>query len=151
MKKFISLATSSVLLISLAGCSGMTKQDIGVVTGGALGGALGSQFGSGSGKILAVVGGTILGAVLGGAIGHSMDKVDQMQMNQTLEAGHANQTTSWHNPDSGNTYYVTPTKTYYHNDQPCRDFTTKAIIGGKTQTVYGQACRMADGTWKMQS
>lgn len=150
MNKFLSLATSSLLVVSLVGCSGMTKQDVGVLTGGAIGGALGSQFGSGSGKILAAVGGTLLGAVLGGAIGHSMDKVDQMEMNQALERGESNHTTTWHNPDSGNVYYVTPTRTYYRNDEPCRDFTTRAIIGGKTQTVYGHACRMADGTWKMQ-
>ena len=147
MKRLWIIGIVAVTL--LTGC-GMSKQSIGVLTGGAIGGALGSQFGSGSGRILAAVGGTVAGAFIGGAIGNSMDRQDQLEINQALENGRTGQVTEWHNPDSGNTYYVTPTQTYYRDDdQPCRDFTTKAIIGGKTETIYGKACRKADGTWKI--
>jgi len=149
MKKTLTLTLSSLLMLSLAGCSSMSNQDVGVLTGGAIGGAVGSLFGKGSGKILAAVGGAVLGGYLGGRIGHSMDQVDRMRMNQALNNSHTNQVTTWHNPDNGNTYSVRPTRTYYHSDQPCRDFTTKAIIGGKRETIYGKACRKADGTWKV--
>lgn len=149
MNKISKTIISAALAISVAGCAGVSNQDIGVVTGGAVGGALGSLFGSGSGKIVAAVGGTVLGAIIGGAIGRTMDRTDQMRVNQTLENTPSGNTSSWHNPDTGNTYYVTPKKTYYRNKRPCRDFTTTGIIGGKRQTIYGRACRMSDGSWQM--
>lgn len=150
MKKLTAIGCSSLLVLSLAGCSSMSNQDVGVLTGGAIGGAVGSLFGSGSGKILAAVGGTVLGAFIGGKIGHNMDETDKLKANQAMEQNRNNVPTTWHNPNTGNTYTVTPTQTYYQNDQPCRDYTTTAIIGGKTQTIYGHACRMADGTWQIQ-
>lgn len=149
MNKTIKAISTGVVLLSLAGCSGVTNQDLGVITGGAIGGALGSQFGRGSGKILAAVGGTVLGAAIGGKIGNTMDKVDRRNANIALEHTRTGHTTRWHNPDSGNSYAVKPTRTYYRGDQPCRDYTTTAIIGGKKETIYGRACRMADGTWKV--
>jgi surface antigen len=72
-----------------------------------------------------------------------------MEVNRTLESGRTGQKHAWHNPDSGANYAVVPTKTYHHKGNPCREFTTTAIIGGKTQKVYGKACRTADGDWKM--
>lgn len=134
---------------ALTSCSNVSNQDVGVVTGGAIGGALGSLFGSGSGKIAAAVGGTVLGAIIGGKIGSTMDKVDQMKMNQALESAHTGQTESWKNPDNGNRYSVTPTKTYYKKGRPCRSFVTTAYINGKQDRVYGKACRTSDGRWKM--
>ncbi len=150
MKKLASFSCISLLMLSLAGC-GMNNQDLGVLSGGAIGGAVGSLFGSGSGKILAAVGGTVIGAFIGGRIGNTMDKVDKMKAQKALNNNKNNVTSTWKNPDNGNEYSVTPTKTYYReNDQPCRDYTTHAIIGGKKETIYGKACRMADGTWKVQ-
>lgn len=150
MKRVMTLLGASLMMLSLAGC-GMSNQSAGVLTGGAIGGAVGSLFGSGSGKILAAVGGAVVGAYLGGRIGHTMDQVDQMKMQNALEKTRNDTTTTWKNPNTGNQYSVTPTKTYYRaSDQPCRDYTTTAIIGGKKETIYGKACRMADGTWKVQ-
>ncbi len=151
MKKLTVIGCCSLLMLSLTGCSSMSNQDVGVLTGGAIGGAVGSLFGSGTGKILAAVGGAVVGAYIGGRLGHTMDQVDKIKMNQALEANRNNASSSWHNPNTGNSYTVTPTQTYYRNDEPCRDYTTKAIIGGKSETIYGKACRMADGTWKVQS
>jgi surface antigen len=147
----MTVLISLFLALCLAGCDSVTKQDVGVVTGGALGGLLGSQFGHGSGRVLAAVGGTVLGAVIGGAIGKSMDKVDRMEMNKAFETAPTNQPQSWRNPDSGNSYTVTPTRTFYRNDQPCREYTSSAIIGGKKQQIYGKACRMSDGSWQVVS
>jgi surface antigen len=150
MKKITTFALAGVLTVSLSGCANMNKQDVGVLTGGAIGGAVGSLFGGGSGKILATAGGAVLGAVIGGSIGHSMDEVDQMKMQQALESNRIGQASSWHNPDNGNTYTVKPTRTYRQSSQPCREFTMKGIINGKEQTIYGKACRKADGSWKMK-
>lgn len=149
IRKFSKTLFCLGLSVSLISCAGVSNQDVGVVTGGAIGGAVGSLFGSGSGKILSAVGGTVLGAVIGGAVGRSMDKVDQMQVNRSLEATQTGQTRTWRNPDTGYQYSVTPTRTYQVNNRPCRDFVTTAIIGGKRERVYGHACRMRDGSWQM--
>jgi len=33
---------------------------------------------------------------------------------------------------------------------PCREYTLEALIGGQPETIYGTACRQADGSWKME-
>ncbi|MCX7118666.1 MAG: RT0821/Lpp0805 family surface protein [Legionellales bacterium] len=58
----------------------------------------------------------------------------------------------WTNPDNGNQYRVKPTHTYQNTQkQPCREYVTEAIIGGKQEKVYGKACRQTDGSWKVAS
>lgn len=150
MKK-VFIPTLLIATLAVSGCDSVCKQDIGAATGGILGGLLGNQVGHGSARTAAVIGGTLLGACIGGSIGHTMDEVDRMNMNQALESTPTNQTRCWTNPDSHICYKVTPKRTYYHGDQPCREYTTSAIIGGKRQQVYGTACRQADGAWKIVS
>lgn len=58
------------------------------------------------------------------------------------------QSSSWQNPDTGYRYAVTPTRTYAEDARPCREYTTEAWINGRRETVYGTACRQADGTWQ---
>lgn len=149
MKKIAAIGVNLALMLSLSGCADMSNQSGGVLAGGAIGGALGSLFGSGSGKILAAVGGAVLGGYLGGHIGHSMDVQDRRNLNQSLETTRTDKVNHWRNPNNGNSYTVEPTRTYYRGDQPCRDFTTTADIGGKRKVIYGKACRKADGTWKV--
>ncbi|KTC65790.1 surface antigens (17 kDa) [Legionella adelaidensis] len=149
MKKLAVVALSSSLF--LAGCGPVTNEGVGTVTGGVVGGLLGSQFGSGSGKVAAAAGGALLGAFLGGKIGQYMDRQDQMQMQRALETAPVGRAVTWKNPDNGNQYSVKPTKTYYVNQQPCREYITNAQIGGKSQQIYGKACRQADGSWRVVS
>jgi surface antigen len=150
MNKILSTSITGFLTLSLLGCAGVSHQDVGVATGAVLGGVLGSQVGGGAGQTAAIIGGSILGGMIGGAIGNSMDEVDQMKMTRALESNRTNQTSSWTNPDSGNRYSVVPKRTYTSRDgQPCREYTTTAIIGGKKQEIYGTACRTADGCWRV--
>jgi surface antigen len=149
MKKFAVVALSSSLF--LAGCGPVNNEGIGTVTGGVVGGLLGSQFGGGSGKVAAAAGGALLGAFLGGKICQYMDRQDRMEMQKALETAPAGKAVSWTNPDNGNEYSVKPTKTYYVNEQPCREYVTNALIGGKSQQIYGKACREADGSWRVVS
>jgi len=149
MKK-LAVATLS-LSVFLGGCAQVTNEGIGTVTGGVVGGLLGSQFGSGSGKVAAAAGGALLGAFLGGRIGQYMDRQDRMEMQHALETAPIGRAVSWKNPDNGNRYTVKPTRTYYTNQQPCREYITNASIGGKTQQIYGKACRQADGSWRVMS
>lgn len=152
MKKYLAIFMTVSMMFGTVGCSGpVTKQDVGTVTGGVVGGLIGSQFGGGTGQVVAGVVGAVAGAVIGGAIGKNMDEVDQMKTVQALNANRTNSSSTWTNPDTNNTYTVTPTRTYYEGSQPCREYTTTAIIGGKKQQVYGTACRQADGSWKAAS
>ena len=157
MKKSVLLVEMMLIASLLTGCEpggSVNKQMVGGLTGGALGGAIGSQIGRGTGKSIATVAGTLIGAGLGGAIGKSMDEVDRMKMNQTLETVPNNQTVQWQNPNTGGNYAVTPTNAYYQNNnlnQPCRNFTTTATIHGQLQHINGTACRNSDGNWRIVS
>lgn len=139
----IILALLSVTL--LAAC---TKRDQGTVVGGVVGGALGSRFGEGSGKVLATALGTFAGAYIGGNIGQKMDENDRMRADRALEGNRTGEPASWRNPDSGHSYTVTPTRTYEGRTGPCREYTTKAVIDGRSDVVRGTACRQTDGSWR---
>lgn len=147
MKKLIvaSIATS----FFLSGCAPINNEGVGTISGGVIGGLLGSQFGGGSGKVMAAAGGALLGAYLGGQIGRTMDRQDRLEMQRALETAPTGRAVVWSNPDNGNRYTVQPTRTYYREQQPCREYITKALIGGKAQQIYGKACRQADGSWKV--
>ena len=149
MKKLMVVSLSFTVL--LAGCGPVNNENVGSVAGGVAGGLLGSQFGGGSGRVAAAAGGALLGAFLGGKIGASMDRQDRMQMQMAMETAPTGRSVHWVNPDNGNQYTVRSTRTYYTNSQPCREYVTHAMIGGKSQQVYGKACRQADGSWKIQN
>src|SRR3989338_6183912 len=134
MKK--SLLAIISLSVVMTACTQVNNEGVGALTGGVVGGLLGSQFGGGSGKVAAAAGGALVGAFLGGKIGRYMDKQDQLEMQRALETGQTGREVTWSNPDNGNRYSVKPTRTYYNNQQPCREYITHATIGGKTQQIY---------------
>lgn len=139
------LAIGLLGLITLSGC---TKQNVGTAVGGALGGYLGSQIGDGSGQLAATAAGVLAGSLIGGSIGESMDELDRIKSNQVLEQAPTGTPTSWQNPDTGGNYTVTPTRTWQTAEGPCREYTTDAVIGGRSERVYGTACRQPDGQWQ---
>lgn len=147
MKKLALTSLSLTLL--LTGCAPLDNEGVGTISGGVVGGLLGSQFGGGSGQVAAAAGGALLGAYLGGQIGRTMDRLDRMEMQRALETAPVGKAVVWSNPDNGNRYSVRPIRTYYVQRQPCREYTTHAIIGGRSQQIYGKACRQADGAWRV--
>jgi surface antigen len=137
------------LAIAAAGCeTPPTKQQVGTVSGAVIGGVVGSTIGGGTGRTVAIVAGTIAGAVIGGKIGSKMDEADRLKAAQALESTPTGQASSWKNPDTGDQYTFTPTRTTESGGVPCRDFTVNGTIDGKAETVSGTACRQPDGTWK---
>jgi surface antigen len=151
--KLMPFACVSALALVLTGCGpgGFTNQNVGAVTGGVVGGLLGNSIGGGSGKVVATIGGAIIGSMIGGGIGAQMDRADQARVRQCINNVPTGRVSSWTNPDTGNRYSVQPTRTYYQDSQPCREFTTIAVIGGKRQKMYGTACRQTDGSWQMMN
>lgn len=131
-----------------AGCA-MNNEEVGSLSGGVVGGLIGSQFGGNSGRVLATGAGAIVGAYLGGNIGRTMDRLDRIELQKALEMAPTGRRVQWKNPDSGNQYTVQPTRTYYIKEQPCREYTTRALIDGKMQEIHGRACRQADGSWRV--
>ena len=145
-----------VAALALTACMDGTgqKQSIGTLLGAATGGLAGAQVGKGRGQLVATAAGTLLGALIGSEIGKSLDRADQLAMQQTLqqslETAPRDTTSIWQNPDSGNSGSVTPRATYERSDgTPCREFSQTVTVGGRTEEAYGTACRQADGSWKI--
>ena len=153
MKRMLIAGLIVVLSSALSGCQTNTGQNeqAGMIIGGVLGGVLGKQVGQGDGQVAAIIVGTLVGAQIGGSVGRSMDDTDRLKTAHTLETVRTGVSSTWRNPDTGNAYAVTPTRTYDSGSGPCREYSVDAQIGGKPETVYGTACRQADGSWKVQS
>ncbi len=156
MMKTTRTAIALAAMVSLAACvndSGQ-KQTLGTLIGAGLGGLAGSQIGSGTGQLAAVGAGVLLGGLLGSELGKSLDKADRLYADrsaqQSLETTRSGYTSSWSNPDSGNSGTFTPTRTYTASQGlPCREYQTTVTIDGQTQQAYGTACREPDGSWKI--
>lgn len=150
MKKIYASSLALLVSFNLAGCTSMSNQDVGTMTGAIAGGLLGSQFGQGGGQILAIGAGTLAGALIGGSIGRNMDETDRLKMNQALNNNSVGQPAYWQNDRTGSNYTVIPTKNVTCNGNPyCREYRTTANIAGKSQQIYGTACRQPDGTWQV--
>lgn len=148
-----AVASIVAALIALAGCqstAGPNEQQ-GVIIGGLLGGLLGKQIGRGHGQTAAIIVGSVVGSQIAGNIGRSMDDNDRLKTGHSLETVRTGVRTTWRNPDSGNAYTVTPTRTFEKSTGPCREYTVDAVIGGRAEKIYGTACRQADGSWKTVS
>lgn len=147
-RKLLTVAVLSTSMV-LGGCAAdRPNEQAGMVIGGALGGILGNQVGRGSGRTAAIIVGTLAGAAIGGSVGQSMDETDRLKTAQSLETVRTGVSSSWRNPDTGNQYTVVPTRTYETKEGPCREYTMNAVVGGRSQKVYGTACRQADGSWR---
>ena len=153
MQKIFFISTVMVVAITASSCSSnyAPNEQAGTVIGGVLGGIAGKQVGKGTGRTAAIIVGTLVGAHIGGSIGRSMDETDRLKASHALENVRTGVATTWRNPDTNNQYSVTPIRTYESQSIQCRDYTVDAIIGGKTEKVYGKACRQPDGSWKVQS
>ncbi len=141
----------AVCAAALAACeTPPTKETKGAVAGAVVGGVVGSTIGGGSGRAVAIAAGTVVGALIGSHIGQKMDEADRLKTAQALESTPTGQRSTWHNPDNGNQYTVTPTRTYETSAGPCREYSMDATVGGKPEKVNGTACRQADGSWKTE-
>ena len=152
------MSTLAVLLagVVVAGCgpNGMAKEEAGTLIGAGLGGLAGSTIGDGGGKLVAIGVGTILGAIIGGETGKSLDHADRLAMQQAtyeaLEYGESGSSSTWTNPDTGNSGEIVPQPAVLRaGNRYCREFWKSVTIGGEKQQAFGTACRQADGTWKL--
>lgn len=153
VKTIAALSAAAFLLTSCAAMQENKKTTVGAAGGAAGGGLIAAAAGGGSTGIAA---GVILGGLLGGALGNVLDQRDKelarKQAQMSLESSRTGQTSSWQNPDSGHSGTFTPTRTYQEpSGQYCREYTQTVTVGGEKQQSHGTACRMPDGTWKIQN
>ncbi len=148
MQKILTMFIVAIMSMTLLACQ--TKEQGGALMGGALGGALGSQVGQGSGRTVAIIAGTLLGAYAGSQMGRYMDDSDARKAHSALEYNRDNQTSSWHNPNTGADVSTMPTRTFVSNSgENCREYQTTVTVSGKKERAYGTACRQPDGSWKV--
>ena len=149
MKKIV-LIVLPILLITMTSCA-TNKGQKGAGIGAASGAIIGQAIGRNTEATLI---GAAVGTMLGYIVGNEMDKYDRQQLNQTYEIAPSGTPTTWHNPDSGNRYQVTPEPAYYPPSQPqspCRKAEILATIDGKTEKTYTTACRNSQGQWELKN
>jgi len=157
MRRHARLAAGALAAMLLAGCAGGdygNKQTVGALAGAGTGGLLGAQMGKGKGQLAATAAGTLLGAFLGSEVGKSLDRADRMYAGEAqyeaLEYVPSGSYSTWQNPDSGHYGTITPTRTYpTASGSYCREFQHGATVGGRTEWIYGTACRTPDGQWQV--
>ncbi|MCK5404350.1 MAG: glycine zipper 2TM domain-containing protein [Desulfobulbaceae bacterium] len=146
MKKQILL----VIIVSFLASSCVANKAQQGTVGGAAGGALlGQMIGKDTEGTLI---GAAVGALLGYMVGNEMDKADRVRMNDAFEYNPTNSSSSWVNPDSGNSYTVTPQRTYTERqtNRDCREAEILTTIDGKAEKTYTTACRDQSGRWVLQ-
>ncbi len=136
------LILAMVLLVS--GCA--NKAQDGAATGALLGATVGAL--TANNKVTGALIGAGVGMMLGYIVGNEMDKMDQQQMNNTLEYSPSGQTSSWNNPDTGYSYEATPQPAYMEKDVVYRDVDIVIENNGEKEIVQAKAYRKDDGTWE---
>lgn len=152
MPKFKLSALMFAAVIALTGCeSAGEKQTFGTVLGGVAGGVVGAQFGHGAGSIVGGAIGALLGGLIGNQIGASMDQTDRQEADAAFVKATqvpVGETVYWNNGNTGHNGTYRPirdseSKTGYY----CREFVTTVYVHGRTDKLYGTACRQPDGSW----
>jgi surface antigen len=145
MKRILIVLIGVALLCSC----GMNKAQTGALIGAGAGALAGQAIGQSTEGTLI---GLAAGGFLGYMIGNEMDKHDQAKLNSVYETSPSYQQTNWVNPDSGNSYQVTPQPAYSNpNDgRVCREAEILTNIDGKAEKTYATACRDANGRWVIQ-
>lgn len=146
--KIIAVGMLIVVSWVLVSCTHqVNKAQSGAVMGAAGGALVGQAIGGNTESTLI---GTAVGTLLGYMVGNEMDKYDRQQLNTVYERGVSGQTSSWVNPDNGNSYSVTPNPATTGGSGPCRVAAINATIEGRHETTYATACRDYNGQWALQ-
>lgn len=153
IKQSLAVAVTSVML--LGACEGMQDrpgETLGTIVGAGVGLIIGSKVGDGRGQSVATAIGAMAGAWIGSQMGKELDERDRQQAEQvaqdSLENNSSGVSSTWNNPDSGNSGSITPTDTYQTAEgEDCRDFESTITVDGETEVAQGRACRQADGSW----
>jgi len=153
IKKGLAAVFASVILFSA--CDSLEEhpgETLGTFIGAGVGILVGSRVGDGRGQAVATAIGAMAGAWAGSQLGRTLDERDRQQAEQvaqdTLENNPDGVSSTWNNPDSGNSGTITPANTYETAEgEDCRDFESTITVDGETEAAQGRACRQPDGSW----
>ena len=153
IKQGLAVAVTSVMLLSA--CESMEErpgETLGTFIGAGIGILIGSKVGDGRGQTVATAIGAMAGAWAGSQLGKALAEQDIQQAEQvaqdTLENNPDGVSSTWNNPDSGNSGSIVPANTYETAEgEDCRDFESTITVDGKTEVAQGRACRQPDGSW----
>lgn len=91
--------------------------------------------------------------LVGARVGTSMDQIDQACVARVLEFAPDRAPVRWYGAPKldygGAAFAITPLRTFERNGQFCRDYQAIATVGGEDEQIYGTACRMTDGVWRV--
>jgi len=152
-KHVLAVVAASALLVGA--CESMEErpgETLGTLIGAGLGAIVGSKIGGENGQTVATAIGALAGAWAGSQLGKTLDEKDKQQAEQvaqgSMENNQSGVSSTWSNPDSGNSGSITPTYTYQTADgEDCRDFKSTITVDDKTEAALGRACRQPDGSW----
>ena len=111
--------------------------------------------GDGKGKLVAVAIGALGGAFAGSQLGKALDDIDRLKANETQQSALENNrdgvSSTWKNPNTGNSGKVTPTQTVRKESsaEDCRNYEHEILVDGQKEVVKGTACRKSDGSWRV--
>ena len=88
--------------------------------------------------------------LVSGLAGLAMDQGDRRRTLDVLETMPSGQATKWRNPETGDSYVMTPTRTFERGGATCRDYVVDAWVAGRPDKFTGTACRDGDGGWRAQ-
>ena len=154
--RYLALAAALLTTTACADLEGVgPKEGFGTLGGAAVGGLLGSMVGGGTGKLAATAGGTLIGALVGHSIGSSLDKADEMYLERStytaLNHRKIGKRVAWSNPETGSRGNVRTISEDRSNGSYCREYQQTVTIGGRSEAVFGRACRQDDGSWQITS
>jgi len=121
----------------------------GVLAGAILGGVLGSAVG---GRAPGTVAGVVAGGAIGAALTSKMDCRDRSYAYKTyadgFNAGRANATYSWNDPDTGDRGNL-HVLDYYRDEDGfrCAVYAHTVYIHGQREEARGRACKQPSGEW----
>lgn len=134
-----------------SGCGGVSREQVGTISGSVIGGVVGREFGKGRGRDVMTVVGAVVGGMIGGSIARDMDRRDRERVNHSLETAPNYQKVSWDNEETNRHYTFTPVNQYDGRvngyQTTCRDYIMDAYIDGRMQQVKGRACKNERGEW----
>lgn len=144
---FIGVLGIVLVVSTTTGCARLQEHK-GAAIGAGVGAVAGSAIG---GDTEGAIIGALIGALAGYGINEYVLEDDREEIAYALEKSETGQSSVWTNPDTGNTYTITPTQTYTMSGDPCREFVLVREANGTEYETTETACRRADGRWEVVS
>jgi len=145
MKKLVIISLLFCFLVAGFGCA-TNKAQQGATVGGLAGATIGAL--TFKDKLLGAAVGAGVGVMMGYIVGNEWDKSDEKKIQQTLEKGKSGETSTWTNPDTGDSYSATPDHPYMAENKVYRDVVIKDAKDG--HTVMAKAWRDDQGVWHLK-